>query len=92
DHRIDTKEGFIPKSSHAYLLSPKETEAVKAFLDEHLKKDIIQPSKSPQSAGFFFLGKKDGSLWPCQDYQYINEWMVKNAYPLPLIPPLIAKL
>jgi hypothetical protein len=29
---------------------------------------------------------------PCQDYRYINEWTVKNAYPLPLIPPLINKL
>jgi hypothetical protein len=62
DHRIDTKEGFIPKLSHTYPLSLKETEAVKAFLDEHLKKDFIQPSKSPQASGFFFVGKKDGSL------------------------------
>src|SRR6201746_2553036 len=92
DHRIETKPGFIPKSSKLYPLSPKETEAVKAFLDEHLKKDFIQPSKSPQASGFFFVGKKDGSLRPCQDYRYINEWTVKNAYPLPLIPPLIAKL
>jgi hypothetical protein len=53
DHRINTKDGFIPKSSCAYPLSPKETEAVKAFLDEHLKKDFIQPSKSPQASGFF---------------------------------------
>jgi hypothetical protein len=92
DHRIKTKPGFIPKSSKLYPLSPKETEAVKAFLDEHLKKDFIQPSKSPQASGFFFVGKKDGSLRPCQDYHYINEWTVKNAYPLPLIPPLITKL
>ena len=92
DHRIETKEGFIPKSSRAYPLSPKETEAVKAFLDEHIQKDFIQPSKSPQASGFFFVGKKDGSLRPCQDYRYINEWTIKNAYPLPLIPPLIAKL
>jgi hypothetical protein len=25
-------------------------------------------------------------------HQYINEWTVKNAYPLPLIPLIIAKL
>ena len=29
---------------------------------------------------------------PCQDYRYINAWTVNNAYPLPLIPPLINKL
>jgi len=92
DHRIETKPGFIPKSAKTYPLSPKETDAVKAFLDEHIAKDFIQPSKSPQASGFFFVGKKDGSLRPCQDYRYINEWTIKNAYPLPLIPPLIAKL
>jgi hypothetical protein len=92
DHRIETKPGFIPKSAKTYPLSTKETDAVKAFLDEHIAKDFIQPSKSLQASGFFFVGKKDGSLRPCQDYCYINEWMIKNASPLPLIPPLIAKL
>ena len=24
-----------------------------------------------------------------QDYQYLNEWMVKNNYPLPLISDII---
>jgi hypothetical protein len=86
------KPGFIPKSAKTYPLSPKETDAVKAFLDEHIAKDFIQPLKSPQASGFFFVGKKDGSLRPCQDYRYINEWTIKNTYPLPLIPPLIAKL
>jgi hypothetical protein len=92
DHRIETKLGFIPKSAKTYPLSVKETDTIKAFLDEHITKDFIQPSKSPQASGFFFIGKKDGSLQPCQDYRYINEWTIKNAYSLPLIPPLIAKL
>jgi hypothetical protein len=62
DHRIETKLGFIPKSAKTYPLSPKETDAVKAFLDEHIAKDFIQPLKSPQASGFFFVGKKDSSL------------------------------
>jgi len=86
------KPGFIPKSSKTYPLSPKETNTVKVFLDEHIAKDFIQPSKSLQASRFFFIGKKDGSLWPCQDYHYINEWMIKDAYSLLLIPPLITKL
>ena len=49
----------------------------------------IIPSKSPQVAPFFFIPKKDGSLCPCQDYQYLNSHTVQNAYPLPLIPELI---
>jgi len=42
---------------------------------------------------FFFVSKKDaGKLRPCQDYRYLNEWTIKNAYPLPLISEIIDKL
>ena len=33
----------------------------------------------------FFVGKKDGKKRIVQDYRYLNEWMIKNNYPLPLI-------
>ena len=41
---------------------------------------------------FFFVKKKDGSLWPVQDYRKLNEMTVKNKYPLPLISELIDQL
>ena len=41
---------------------------------------------------FFFVKKKDGKLQPCQDYQYLNDWTIKNAYPLPLISELMDKI
>jgi len=41
---------------------------------------------------FFFISKKDGSFRPCQDYRYLNEKTVKNAYPLPNIPELMDQL
>jgi hypothetical protein len=41
---------------------------------------------------FFFVKKKDGKLRPCQDYRYLNEWTIKNAYPLPLISEIMDKL
>ena len=41
---------------------------------------------------FFYVKKKDGKLRPCQDYHYLNEWMIKNAYPLPLISELMDKI
>ena len=33
----------------------------------------------------FFVGKKDGKKRMVQDYRYLNEWTIKNNYPLPLI-------
>jgi len=42
---------------------------------------------------FFFVNKKEaGKLRPCQDYRYLNDWTIKNAYPLPLISEIIEKL
>jgi hypothetical protein len=62
------------------------------FLDKNLEKGYIQPFPLPQVSPFFFVKKKDGRLQPCQDYQYLNNWMVKNAYPLPLISEIMDKL
>jgi hypothetical protein len=40
----------------------------------------------------FFVGKKDRSHLPCQDYQKLNEGMVKDAFPLPNIQDLLRDL
>ena len=52
----------------------------------------ICPSQSPMASPFFYIKKKDGKLRPCQDYRYLNDWTIKNAYPLPLISKLTNKL
>ena len=92
DHGIELKETFTPKVAKSYPMNPKEMEACKAFIDEHLKSGKIRKSQSPQASPFFFVQKKDGGLRPCQDYRYLNEHTIKNAYPLPLISTLIDKL
>ena len=55
------------------------------YLAESLAAGIIRPSSSPAGAGFFFMGKKDGTLRPCIDYRGINAMTVRNRYPLPLM-------
>lgn len=55
------------------------------YIWDSLAADIIRPSSSPVGAGFFFVGKKDGSLRPCIDFCGLNEITVKNTCPLPLI-------
>lgn len=92
DHAIVLKEGFEPKRGKTYSLSPREAEATKTFIAENKEKGYIRESTSPQAAPFFFVSKKNGELRPCQDYRYLNEWTVKNAYPLPLISDLLDQL
>jgi len=92
DHAIDMKEGFVLRKGKVYLLSREEREEVREFVKEQLRKGYIQPSKSPQTAPVFFVGKKDGKKRMVQDYHYLNEWTVKNNYPLPLISDVLESI
>ena len=93
DHAIELKPNApATLTGKIYPLSQVELEELEKFIMEHLKHGTIWLSKSPYAASFFFIKKKNGKLWPVQDYHPINEWMIKNKYPLPLIPQLIDRL
>ena len=79
------KEGFILRKRKVYLLLREEKEEVHGFIKEQLRKGYIRPSKSPQIALVFFVEKKNRKKRMVQDYQYLNEWTVKNNYLLLLI-------
>jgi hypothetical protein len=91
DHKIKMKSGFEPKLFKTYNLTPEEQVELDKFLKENLDKGYIKPSQSPMASPFFFVKKKDRKLWPCQDYWYLNNWTVKNVYPLPLISEIMNK-
>ncbi|SJL17958.1 uncharacterized protein ARMOST_21529 [Armillaria ostoyae] len=93
DHAIE----LIPNAKSTldckvYPLNRDEQEQLNKFLDENLESGHITESKSPFASPFFFVKKKDSSLWPVQDYRKLNEMTIKNRYPLPLISELIDKL
>ena len=75
-----------------YPFSREEREEVREFVKEQLRKGYIQPLKSPQTAPVFFVGKKDGKKRMVQDYRYLNEWTIKNNYPLPLISDVLENI
>jgi len=92
DHAIDMREGFMPRKEKVYPLSREKKGEVREFIREQLRKGYIQLSKSPQTVPVFFMGKKDGKKWMVQDYWYLNEWTVKNNYPLPLISDILESI
>jgi hypothetical protein len=92
DMKITLKEGFEPKVSQEYKKSDDELKTVEKFLEDNLKLGRIRPSNSPMVSPFFFTSKKDGSLRPVQDYRYLNEHTVSDAYPLPQIDDLLRDL
>jgi len=92
DHAIDVKEGFVPRKGKVYPLLREEREEVREFIREQLRKGYIQLSKSPQTVPVFFIGKKDGKKRMVQNYRYLNEWKIKNNYPLPLISDVLENI
>ena len=65
---------------------------MREFVKEQLRKGYIWLSKSPQTALVFFVEKKDGKKRMVQDYRYLNEWTIKNNYPLPLISDVLENI
>ena len=92
DHGIDLKENFPLKKGQLIPLLVDKQKEVEAFLDDQLSKGYIRPSSSQQTSPVFFVPKKDGKKCMVQDYHYLNEWTVKNNYPLLLISQLVDKL
>src|SRR5258707_5528025 len=92
DHTIDLSPGTELPCSQMFPLSPAEQKELDDFLWENLANGHIHPSKSPMGAPVFFIKKKDGSLHLIQDYRKLNEIMVKNSYPLPLISDVLTHL
>ena len=93
DHAIELKEG-APEAINCKTIptTMEEDEMLKRFIKEQLEKGYIQKSKSPYASAFFFIKKKDGKLCLIQDYRKLNQYTVRNKYPLPLIPELISQV
>jgi len=86
---IDLNNNFKVSKARVYPLSKNEKKEVQKFVNEHLKKGYIRPSKLPQMPPVFFVGKKDGGKCMVMDYRRLNKQTIKNNYPLPLIMDLV---
>ena len=84
----------VPKelNAKAYMMILKEEEVLNQWLDKQLKAGLIVESKSRYAAPYFYIPKKDGSLWLVQDYKKLNQVTIKNKMPLLLIGEVIDKL
>ena len=91
-HIIKLEEGKQPPYKPIYSLGPVELGTLKTYIKTHLKTGFIRPSKSPASAPILFDKKPDGSLCLCVDYRGLNNWTIKNQYPLPLIGESLNRL
>ena len=82
----------MPRKGKVYPLSREERDEIREFVKEQLRKGYIRLLKSPQTVLVFFVEKKDGKKRMVQDYHYLNEWTIKNNYPLPLISDVLENI
>jgi hypothetical protein len=93
DHVIDLKlETPNLIRSKVYPMPVNEQEELDKFLEDNLRKGYIVLSKSLIASPVFFIKKKDGKLWLVQDYQKLNDFTIKNRYPLPLASDIVNRL
>jgi len=93
DHKINlTEEAPRELDAKAYVMTLKEEEALNQLLHEQLKAGLIIESKSRYVVPCFYISKKDSSLRLVQDYRKLNQVIIKDKTPLPLIGEVIDKL
>ncbi|MBW0481204.1 hypothetical protein O181_020919 [Austropuccinia psidii MF-1] len=72
DHHIEL-ERSLPQAGVIYSLSNQESDTLRAYISETIKKDFIWPSSSSTAAPVPFFKKKDGGLYLCVDYHKLND-------------------
>jgi hypothetical protein len=85
DYEIPFKEGISLTAIPIYLLSERELETLREYIEKNLIKEYIRPSKSLIRYPILFVLKKNGKLRIYVNYKKLNDIIIKNRYTLPLI-------
>ena len=91
-HVIDLKKGKEPPYGLIYSLGPVELKPFKTYIKTNLANNFICPSKSPANAPILFDKKSNESLRLFVDYWGLNNIIIKNRYPLPLVGESLDRL
>ena len=93
DYKINLIEEVLKElNTKAYTMTLKKEEALNQWLDKQLKTELIVETKSRYVAPCFYIPKKDSLLQLVQDYRKLNQIIIKDKTPLPLIRKVINKL
>ena len=83
----DRNEGFICTQILQNIeLDPTGTDRIGQIPKGKLGERLYQTFSISHGIPVLLCRQERWKLRPCQDYRYLNEHTVKNAYPLPLTP------
>lgn len=93
DCALDLKDSSaVPPYLKLIPLDAEKDQLMKNFLLDQESKGWIRTSKSPCAAPVFFVKKHPKGWRNCTDYRALNQMLIKNRCPLPLINDMIDKL
>ena len=72
-------------NSPPYKAGIKEKKVIEEQIEYMLEKGVIQPSQSLSASPVVLVGKKDGTVRSCVDYEKANAIKKKDVNPLPRI-------
>ncbi|GFT25069.1 retrovirus-related Pol polyprotein from transposon 17.6 [Trichonephila clavipes] len=78
-----------PVCQHPRRLAFTERQEVNKQIEEWLNEGIIRPRSSEYASPIVMVKKKDGSSRMCIDYRKLNQKLVKDKFPLPIIEDVL---
>lgn len=91
-HWISLKLGTGAVSVRLYRYAHAQKEELERQCEEMWRLGVIRPSSSVFSAPVLFVRKQDGSWHFCVDYHALNDQMIKDKFPIPVIEELLDEL
>ncbi|KAJ3704033.1 hypothetical protein LUZ61_007738 [Rhynchospora tenuis] len=92
DHSIPLKPETQPINLRPYRFSHFQRLEIEKIIEELLHSGYIRPSSSPFASPILLVRKKDNSWRLCVDYRQLNDIIVKNKFPIPIIDDLLDEL
>lgn len=92
EYEIELKENVKPVKQKCYPVSPKLEKQMHEHVRELERKGIIEKSDSEWSSPVIMVKKRDGAYRMCVDLRTVNELTKRDAYPIPVMEIILAKL
>jgi hypothetical protein len=92
DYEIELKEGFKPRAEKERAFSREERDMFRALAKQELELKRWERSKSANGAQMLFAAKHGGEKRPCHDYRRLNQYIVDDKYPVPIIKQLLQEV
>ncbi|GFX69906.1 transposon Tf2-9 polyprotein [Trichonephila clavipes] len=81
-----------PVCQHPRRLAFTERQEVNKQVEEWLNEGIIRPSSAEYASPIIMVKKEDGSSRMCIDYRKLNQKLVKDKFPIPIIEDVLDTL